>query len=896
MNTRTLRRARAWVWYLGFALAAVAMQVGLSGNAQAWGHAAICGAAPIAMAVGTRWRHPSTRAPWWWMVAALLAFFAGQTVSASSMQFLGTEPTIPSLADAFSVLGHVLLGVGMWLLGRQWFGRTDRGTRFDATIATIGIGMMVWAAAITPYVGGLLDSGQAAALAVPPLLDLVLVWALARSLFGPGRRSPSFWLLGAGVVSFLVGDISFSALQTHGLLMDSVWSLPALAGYVMIGAATLHPDRLERKHHGPAAISPNRQMVIFASVAGIALVSYLVLTAVGVTSSDPRSVLVGSFALFLAMIARMGVMLRDFAGQDARFKALVQHSSDIVTIVDETGIIKYGSPSAEAGFGYPVSTLLGADLRKLIHPDDRAEASMKLIDAVARPGERHWLVVRFVGADGIARSCETVVTNLLDDRNVGGIVLNTRDVTERTTLQEKLHHQELHDSLTGLANRSLFFDRVTHALERAKRDGSVTSVLFLDLDNFKTINDSLGHDAGDRLLITVGYRLGLCSRSADTVARLGGDEFAILIEDVKTEDEPTQVAERIIEAFREPILVDDSELSVQVSVGLASATGGDAPTDQLLRDADIAMYVAKRNGKARYEEFDESMHVEAAGRLEMEMDLRRAVQDGEFFLNYQPIVNLSTGVVTAFEALLRWQHPQRGLVPPLEFIGLAEETGLIIPIGEWVLEEACRTACRWDTELHTGGSFAMSVNVSAKQVEEEGFVDRVKEILAATGFAPERLILEITESVFLRNASHAADQLRALRSLGVQIAIDDFGTGYSSFGYLQKFPVTVLKIDKIFIDDVASNSVLVEGIIELGRGVNMRLVAEGIEHPEQVQRLREMGCEVGQGFFLSRPLSDDAVRELFSMNHDRGAAPLASSLEPQEQAPERAYDEVAFTE
>jgi diguanylate cyclase (GGDEF)-like protein/PAS domain S-box-containing protein len=880
VNFAFVRRYPAWVWYLGIALTAVALQAALPGNAQAWGHAVVCGAAAVGMGVGTRWRRPSDRGPWWWMVAALLCFFAGQTVWASSIQFLGQEPATPSLADWCSVLGHVLLGVGLWQLGRQRFGRSDRGTRFDATIATIGIGQMVWAAAITPYVGGNLRSGQALTLALPPLLDLVLVWALARSLFGPGRRSASFWLLGAGVVSFLVGDISFSALQGHGQIMESVWSLPALAGYALLGAAALHPGEHGRARPEQEIPSPGRQMVVFASVAAIAGISYLVLTTAGITASDPRTVLVGSFAMFLAMIARTAVILRDFAGQEARFKALVQHSSDIVTIVDAEGVIRYESPSAERALGYASTGLVGANILDLMHPDDRFEASAKLADTVANPGERHWLTARFLDSDGSARTYETVLTNLLRDRNVKGIVLNTRDVTERTHLQEKLHHQAFHDALTGLANRSLFFDRVTHALERAKRDGSVTSVLFLDLDNFKTINDSLGHGPGDRLLIAVGYRLGLCSRSADTVARLGGDEFAILLEDVKDEQEPIQVAQRIIEAFGEPVFVDETELTVQVSVGVATATGGSTEAERLLREADMAMYVAKRNGKGRYEIFDPAMHQEAAGRLELEMDLRHAIQNREFQLEYQPLVNLSNGVVAGFEALLRWHHPTRGLVPPLDFIHIAEETGLIVPIGEWVLEEACRSAVKWDTLLTDSAAFAMSVNVSAKQVEEPTFVTRVTEILERTGFSPNRLILEITETVFLRNAAAAAEQLRSLRGLGVQIAIDDFGTGYSSFDYLRKFSVGVLKIDKSFVDDVARDSVIVAGIIEMGRGVNMRMVAEGIEHPEQVERLREMGCDVGQGFLLSRPLGEEAVAEMFQASERRAQASTRANLAP----------------
>lgn len=442
------------------------------------------------------------------------------------------------------------------------------------------------------------------------------------------------------------------------------------------------------------------------------------------------------------------------------------------------------------------------------------------------------------------------------------------EINERNIAEEKLLHDALHDSLTSLPNRSLFMEQLGYAIIRAKqRQNYLFAVLFLDLDRFKVVNDSLGHLIGDQLLIAFVRRLEVCLRPKDMVARLGGDEFVILLEDIKDINDATQIADRIQKELHLPFILNGHEIFITTSIGIALSTASYDQPEEILRDADTVMYRAKALGKARYEVFDKAMHERAVELLQLENDLRRVLERQELQICYQPIVALKTGRINGFEALVRWQHPQRGLVSPMDFIPIAEETGLIVPIGYWVLQEACCQIRAWQEHFVSTEPLTISVNFSGKQFAQPDFIQKIEQILTETGLDGHTLKLEITESVLIENAASAAAMFLQLKKLGVQVYIDDFGTGYSSLSYLHRFPIDVLKIDRSFVSrmsDNNNNSEIVRTIVTMADNLNMKVIAEGIETGEQLNQLREMRCEDGQGYLFAKPLTIEAVAALLA--------------------------------
>ncbi|HEY7250854.1 MAG TPA: EAL domain-containing protein [Methylomirabilota bacterium] len=449
----------------------------------------------------------------------------------------------------------------------------------------------------------------------------------------------------------------------------------------------------------------------------------------------------------------------------------------------------------------------------------------------------------------------------------------TDEINQFPKRLDQLARQAFRDSLTSMPNRALFMDRLSHALTRTERRGEQLAVLFLDLDRFKVVNDSLGHSVGDQLLVGVSQRLAACLRPEDTIARLGGDEFAILLEDVKDDRGPTSVADRLTAELQQPFKVEGREVIITVSIGIAMSTAKRMTPEDILRDADLAMYHAKGKGKARYEVFDKSMNAPAQERMDLELDLRNAVTRGEFTLHYQPVVDLPTGRITEVEALVRWRHPQRGLLFPADFVGLSEETGLIVPLGRWVLHEACRQTRQWQL-ASPGTPLAISVNISARQLQQPGLVEEIAAVLRDTRLDPSTLRLEITETVVMHDAPATLAKLEALKALGVQLAIDDFGTGYSSLGYLKRFPVDTLKIDRSFVKGIGGNvedSAIVRAVITVAKSLNLSVTAEGIETAEQLEHLRTLGCDHGQGYFFAKPLTSDRVPALLLSTSPWGA-------------------------
>ena len=551
------------------------------------------------------------------------------------------------------------------------------------------------------------------------------------------------------------------------------------------------------------------------------------------------------------------------------FRALAESSRDIVLVRDAEGLLSYCSPAVWTSLGYRPEDLEGTNERELIHPVDLATrdgliAKLLETDTPQPPAE-----MRIRNQSGVWRWFETIDTNCLDNPSVRGIVTHARDITARKAAEVELIELTLHDTLTGLPNRLLLMDRLAIALARTARANDMTAVLFCDLDAFKVVNDSVGHEGGDRVLIEVARRFKEALRESDTVARTGGDEFVIVCEGLSGIEDAATLASRIRDIVETPIAFDDFEAAVSVSIGIVTVAGFEASTVDplvLLSNADAAMYRAKRGGKARWALFDESA---ATHRLELEPELRQALAADEFLLHYQPIFDLRNRALVGVEALVRWQHPTRGLLLPSAFIELAEETGQIVPIGLWVLKEACEQMREWADQLHWLGW--MSVNLSARQVAEPGLAAAVGDVLASSDLDADFLRLELTETALLRVGHSAAIELDAVRKLGVHIGMDDFGTGYASLTNLQQLPIDFLKIDRSFVSTLERDgsgrdhgNAIVAAIAHIGQTLDLETIAEGIETEEQADLLREYGCPYGQGYQLACPAPPDAIAKLLT--------------------------------
>ncbi|MEA2321500.1 MAG: hypothetical protein QOD81_1350 [Solirubrobacteraceae bacterium] len=553
------------------------------------------------------------------------------------------------------------------------------------------------------------------------------------------------------------------------------------------------------------------------------------------------------------------------ATREAEFRAMAEHSGDFLSRHDVDGRYLYASPASEAVLGYGPEDLIGRTPWELgcIHPDDAEEArSLRtVVDGGAEVATATFRVIRGDGALGWLETTARAVPS--PDGSPPQIVAVNRDVSARKSVEVRLAHQALHDHLTGLPNRSLFLDRLAHVLRRAERSGAGVAVLFVDLDRFKLINDSFGHAAGDRLLCDVAARLSTALRPSDTIARFGGDELTVLCEDVAGETWARAIAHRIAALFEEPFIVEDSEAFLQASIGIALGDAAARP-ENLIRDADAAMYRAKDRGGGRIEVFDEAMRRDARERVAIESALRRAIERDELRIHVQPVVGIGDGAIHGFEALVRWQHPERGLVAPADFIPLAEETGLIVPIGNWVVREVCRTLRRWHDEL--GVSWVQcSLNLSVRHLQQPDLVATVRDALREFELPADRLILEITESAVMEAGAGSVEALDALKALGVRLALDDFGTGYSSLAHLHRFPLDVLKIDRSFtaaLGDDHQGASIAGAIVSLGHALGLVTVAEGIEDVAQQRALERMGCTFGQGYLFARPQPPEAFDDV----------------------------------
>jgi len=814
------------------------------------------------------------RVVWVLLGFGMLSWGVGQFIWDYYEAVLHRDVPFPSLADA-GYLGEVPLVVAALVMlpsgTRSVAGRAR--TVLDGLIVAAALLLMSWMLVL----GTIFRTGSGSLLAQTlslayPISDVVTVTIVMYAILRArqtGRKIPvPLLLVGLGLVSLSVADSGFtyqtaSGTYYSGAPIDTGW----FAGFLLILIASRAPAAADAQQLKEGDVQ--RSMGLLLPYVAVVLATITTFVELARGASFDRFVSWDRSMIIALLVARQVLTLREnvsltrdleanvveVRASEQRFEALVQHSSDVVTVMDRDGVIGYQSESVHRVFGHAAADLRGHSFTELMSDEQAALFTQAVARMVETPGEALVIEVQLRHADGHVGDTEIAITNLLDDPTVGGVVLNSRDIGERKALERELVHQARHDSLTTLANRALFQERVNESLRREDGD-TPGAVLFLDLDGFKEINDSFGHANGDVLLTLVAQRLRSCVRPRDMVARLGGDEFAILIEDSSGLVDAHALATRILASFANPFALDGREVFVNASIGIASAEQTTEESDQLLRNADLAMYRAKAAGGGTIEHYNPALHSQLLERMQFEDDLRRALGRGELRLFYQPIMDLATNEPVGFEALVRWQHPTAGLITPDRFIGIAERTGLIQPLGRWVLFEACRDAMIWRNRHPQYAELGVSVNLSARQFQNDDLVDDVINALSESGLPPHCLELEMTESVLFEHTEENIAQLTRLKELGVRLAIDDFGTGYSSLAYLHRFSVDVLKIDRTFIAQLTQtgDTELVRSILQIGHSLHMVTIAEGIETDEQSQLVTQMGCELGQGYLFARPL------------------------------------------
>ncbi len=860
------------------------------------------------------------RVSWMLIGAGAAAWGTGQILWTVYEVGLGTQPVSPSACDAGFLLSPVLIVIGLLRFVDTPAGLFSRVRGvLEALLISGGVLIAMWAFLLSPVVATSKNSLTEQLVTLTyPVLDAVTI---ATFLFVVSRRRTHLYgrlsLLASAIVLLAVSDSTFWYFTTVRNVddvnpTDAGW----FAGFLLLafGAVAL---RRRPAGVGPGAgktLSPSsahdaerlfhRSWVVVAvpelvalsgllAVAGYQLiagdgrfdrpVSWMVVSLAGLALAHGVSVAVENHTLTARLEDRVEQRTMELASRERHFSALVEHSSDVTAVVSPDLTFTWVSQGVKDAYGWDPATLVGHTLSDF---GDRYNA---LIDALPRsptiPERVQQVAWELTDATGRLRFADSKITNLVEDPDVSGYVINTRDVTDQTLLEQELRHQAFHDHLSGLANRALFNDRAEHALLRARRTGTEIAVMMIDLDGFKDVNDGLGHQAGDALLRTTADQLLGVARASDTVARLGGDEFAVLMEDLDGPVDALAAAERMRASLRDATTFENAEFAVTASIGVAISDPTSCVSD-LLRDADIAMYSVKNNGKDADQLFEPWMRDQARERFQLQSELVGALDRGEFTLFYQPSFKLATGRLEGFEALIRWNHPNLGLVPPDKFITLAEESGLIVPLGRWVLQEATRQLGEWSRRLPHDDQLTMAINVSARQIRDWRLPGDIHDAIASAGIAPQRIVLEITESMLLHDPKEVATVLRSLKAGGMRIAIDDFGTGYSSLSLLQDLPIDILKIDKAFVsppdDNEAHGHKVLGAILTLAQTLGLQTVAEGVEQVDQAALLTARGCDIGQGFLWSRPLTkDDAWTLLARFDSDSERQGATNTTQPE---------------
>jgi diguanylate cyclase (GGDEF)-like protein/PAS domain S-box-containing protein len=827
------------------------------------------GIAATLAAMSVAWRahalqelKPGRRSAWRWLALALGVQLAATLAVPALSRFESSmlQAGASLLQFAFFPCA-AMAATGLLLSTRE----KSFGPQFwlEATLVALCVGTVLWLAVPHDLAPGSLPARGAWTVGLDAVIGMLAAILLLRR---------SDWQGWPGLVAFafaMIALVGARLLEAHAAAGGgiSAWAGPAHLFAIAAFAVAAHLDYLRTLRRAPpmdaaergspfAALTPYAALMLagyallmfhsgsFGEPAG--LIAWVVCIAAGLLFARQ------AVATALAVAVQTGLATRS---AEARFNALIRNTADVIAIVQADGTITYVTPTAERIFGLAPRDLIGQRLDELVAFDDRSRLCEFLARELAADGSSANLEARVPRGDERQRVIEIHGTNMDAEPAIGGRLLNLRDMTDRKGMEEQLKRLAFHDPLTLLANRSLFRDRVEHAVAVGKRNGRGVAVMFVDLDNFKKINDSFGHAQGDRVLSRSAQRLVKATRTGDTVARLGGDEFAVLLENLTGREQVIEIASRVVESLQESLDLPGTDMRVAASVGIAFSTA-DEGVEELMRNADVAMYSAKSQGKGRFTVYEPALQRAASRRQEIEGEIAQAIAQAEFLLHYQPIVDLKSGYLLGVEALVRWNHPKRGVVGPAEFIPVAEQSGQIVPLGRWVLAQACREVRVWQARLPEGRQVRVGVNVSAIQLSQSDICADVQKALSLSEIDPGCLVIELTESVLMQNSEDVLSRLAQLKKLGVRIAIDDFGTGYSSLSYLHRFPIDILKIDRSFVErlgGIEEGAGLARSIITLGATLGLEVVAEGIELEHQQRELVELGCVAGQGYYYSKP-------------------------------------------
>ena len=807
------------------------------------------------------------RSAWISLTIALALYFIGMDVAVASW-LLGHDP-FPGPADIFFGAFYPAMAAAALFLIRAAAVRVPWiQLSLDATTFVVGFGAFFWFLVIHPaalhadvnfFKEGLSQSYVALDCVILLMLGVLLLTG-AGNARGPGIHA----LLLTGFATMFLADIVWSLARMRGYYLPGGFHVVLyLSCCVPVSAAGR--EQLRASEAPARAISTTSDALARALPYAGMFAAFLVLVyfARGDIGRPATVMTMIVFALTLLLLVRQVVILRSDALArerraarmvEERYASLIANASDVIMIVGADGVARFASPACERTLGLKPEEITGRSLPELWGGEDAQRLRAFLAEVAATPAGTAGPIELRIEQGARRHVIESVGSNLSQDPAVQGLALNFRDISERKALEEQLRQLAFHDPLTLLANRNLFRDRVHHALTLAQGERNQLAVMFLDLDNFKNINDSLGHDAGDRLLQAVAQRVVKTTRSSDTVARLGGDEFAVLLEKVATSAEVERLAEALIKTLDLPFMLDGKEVRVGASIGVAFSAA-ESSAEALLSNADIAMYHAKAAGKNRHATFQPQMQDMLQERMRLEADIGRALEQQEFFLEYQPLIDLGTRSLLGVEALVRWRHPQAGVLMPARFIQVIEECGHIGKLGRWVLNQACRDVCAWRKSIAGGSDLRLAVNISGHHLQHGELVHDVLQALRESGLEPENLVIELTESTIMYNTDVNLERLNHLKALGVRLAIDDFGTGYSSLSYLHRFPIDILKVDRSFVSRLTSadnGPELARAVISLGETLGLETVAEGIELEPQVAALLALGCVAGQGFLFAR--------------------------------------------